>query len=56
MSVDRVSDASASSEWENHAALLKAIHPNGDAIEAAINGFDYEHALQLLEATESEPH
>ena len=49
-------DASASSEWENHAALLKAIYPNGDAIEAAINGFDYEHALQLLEATESEPH
>jgi two-component system sensor histidine kinase/response regulator len=42
-------DPEAQAQWETHATLLKAAHPHGAAIEAAINGFAFEKALQLLE-------
>jgi hypothetical protein len=35
--------------WETHAPLLRVLVPNAAQIEAAIAGFDYEEALQLLQ-------
>jgi hypothetical protein len=36
--------------WEANATVLMALVPEADAIDAAINAFDFEDALALLEA------
>jgi len=41
-------DARAEEVWESHAPALKTLLHNADALDAAIRGFDYELALQLL--------
>jgi HPt (histidine-containing phosphotransfer) domain-containing protein len=41
-------DASALDVWESHAMALRALYPQAEKIEAAIAGFDFEEALQLL--------
>jgi HPt (histidine-containing phosphotransfer) domain-containing protein len=46
----RQDDAQAAALWEAHASVLKALVPQGDAVDAAINAFDFEDALALLEA------
>lgn len=46
-------DPDAQTEWETHATLLKAHYPNGAAVEAAINEFAFEQALELLDEAES---
>jgi two-component system sensor histidine kinase/response regulator len=43
-------DSEAAALWEAHAFQLRALVPNAALIEAAIAGFDYEEALQLLQA------
>jgi two-component system sensor histidine kinase/response regulator len=43
-------DSEAAALWEAHALQLRALVPNAAQIEAAIAGFDYEEALQLLMA------
>jgi CheY-like chemotaxis protein len=48
-------DSEAAALWETHAPQLRALVPNAAAIEAAIAGFDYEEALQLLRAIEKRP-
>jgi hypothetical protein len=42
-------DSEAAGLWETHAPLLRVLVPNAAQIEAAIAGFDYEEALQLLQ-------
>jgi two-component system sensor histidine kinase/response regulator len=42
-------DSEAAALWEAHAFQLRALVPNAAHIEAAIAGFDYEEALQLLQ-------
>jgi two-component system sensor histidine kinase/response regulator len=42
-------DSEAAALWETHAPLLRVLVPNAAQIEAAIAGFDYEEALQLLQ-------
>jgi PAS domain S-box-containing protein len=49
-------DPDAQTEWEAHARLLRANYPNGAAIEAAINDFDFEQALALMDEAVSTPH
>jgi hypothetical protein len=46
-------DPDAQAQWETHAPLLKAHYFNGAEIEAAINDFAYEQALELLNEAES---
>jgi CheY-like chemotaxis protein len=46
-------DPDAQAQWETHAPLLKAHYSNGAEIEAAINDFAYEQALELLNEAES---
>jgi CheY-like chemotaxis protein len=41
-------DSEAAALWETHAPILRAIVPNAAQIEAAIAGFDFDDALQLL--------
>jgi len=41
-------DSRAAELWESHARVLKAVVPQGDQVDAAIRGFDFELALQLL--------
>jgi two-component system sensor histidine kinase/response regulator len=48
-------DPEAQIEWEAHAHLLRANYPNGAAIEAAINDFDFEQALELMNEAGSTP-
>jgi two-component system sensor histidine kinase/response regulator len=48
-------DPDALSEWEAHAPLLRANYPNGTAIEAAINDFAFEQALELMDEAGSTP-
>jgi signal transduction histidine kinase/DNA-binding response OmpR family regulator/HPt (histidine-containing phosphotransfer) domain-containing protein len=43
-------DARAAELWESHARLLKAVVPFGNEVDAAIRGFDFELALQLLQS------
>jgi two-component system sensor histidine kinase/response regulator len=42
-------DSEAQSLWEDHAAGLRAMLEQADALEEAINGFDFEEALRLLQ-------
>jgi CheY-like chemotaxis protein len=42
------SNASALDMWQTHAGTLRALLENADEIEAAINDFDFEIALQLI--------
>jgi hypothetical protein len=44
-------DSEAAALWETHASVLRVLVPNAAQIEAAIAGFDYEEAMQLLQAT-----
>jgi two-component system sensor histidine kinase/response regulator len=46
----RQDDAQAAALWEANATVLMALVPEADAIDAAINAFDFEDALALLEA------
>jgi HPt (histidine-containing phosphotransfer) domain-containing protein len=41
-------DARAAELWEAHAHVFKALVANGADVDAAIRGFDFELALQLL--------
>jgi two-component system sensor histidine kinase/response regulator len=41
-------DAAALELWERHAAVLRTLYPQAAQIEAAIAGFAFEEALQLL--------
>jgi signal transduction histidine kinase/CheY-like chemotaxis protein len=43
-------DAEAAALWEAHAAVLRALVPDAATVEEAIAGFDYEAALQCLQA------
>jgi two-component system sensor histidine kinase/response regulator len=42
-------DSEAQSLWEDHASGLRAVLRQPDALEEAINGFDFEEALRLLQ-------
>jgi len=42
-------DSEAQSLWEGHATGLRALLPHADQLEQAINGFDFEEALRLLQ-------
>ena len=42
-------DSEAQSLWEGHATGLRALLPHSDQLEQAINGFDFEEALRLLQ-------
>ena len=42
-------DAEAATLWESHAAVLRVLVAHAPQVEAAIAGFDYEAALQLLQ-------
>jgi HPt (histidine-containing phosphotransfer) domain-containing protein len=44
----REDDAQAGELWESHATVLRALYAKAGQIEAAINGFDFEDALELL--------
>jgi two-component system sensor histidine kinase/response regulator len=48
-------DAEAAELWETHAVALRALLANATQIEGAIEGFDYERALQLLLENELTP-
>lgn len=41
-------DTRAFELWTAHAAVLKALVPNGELVDSAIRNFDFEQALQLL--------
>jgi hypothetical protein len=43
------SDANASELWEAHAPVLMALLPHGGQVHAAIAGYDFELALDLLQ-------
>jgi two-component system sensor histidine kinase/response regulator len=45
-------DASAVELWETHVRLLKAVVPHGEQVDAAIRGFDFDLALQLLQSAQ----
>lgn len=45
-------DANATSLWEAHAPVLMALLPNGAQVHAAIAGYDFELALELLQTSE----
>jgi CheY-like chemotaxis protein len=44
----RKDDPQAAESWQAHAALLRAICPDADLIEAAIAAFSFEDALELM--------
>ena len=46
----RQDDAQAAELWEANAQALRALYPDADKIGAAIQAFDFEDALALLEA------
>jgi two-component system sensor histidine kinase/response regulator len=48
------SDANATELWEAHASVLMALLPNGLEVHAAIAGYDFELAFDLLQHTESD--
>jgi two-component system sensor histidine kinase/response regulator len=48
-------DARAAELWEAHARVFKALLANGTEVDAAIRGFDFELALQLLQRTPPDP-
>jgi hypothetical protein len=45
-------DANAAELWETHASALMALLPNGQEVHAAIAGYDFELAFELLQNTE----
>jgi two-component system sensor histidine kinase/response regulator len=47
------SDANATALWEAHAPALMALLANGPQVHAAISGYDYELAFELLQSSES---
>jgi HPt (histidine-containing phosphotransfer) domain-containing protein len=47
-------DANAAELWETHASVLMALLPNGLDVQAAIAGYDFELAFDLLQRTESD--
>jgi two-component system sensor histidine kinase/response regulator len=47
-------DANAAELWETHASALMALLPNGQEVHAAIAGYDFELAFELLQHTESD--
>jgi CheY-like chemotaxis protein len=47
------SDANASELWATHAPVLRALIPDAERIEIAINDFDFEQALEILNGTYS---
>ncbi len=48
------SDANATSLWEDHAPVLMGLISNGAEVHAAITGYDFELAWELLQASEAE--
>ena len=42
-------DASVPELWESHARLLRVLYPNAARIEEAVNAYDFEAALALME-------
>jgi two-component system sensor histidine kinase/response regulator len=48
------SDANATSLWEAHAPVLMALLSNGAQVPAAITGYDFESAAELLRASDSD--
>jgi hypothetical protein len=48
-------DPDALTEWEAHAHVLRANYSNGATIEAAINDFAFEQALELMDEAGSTP-
>jgi two-component system sensor histidine kinase/response regulator len=47
------SDANATSLWEVHAPVLVGLLSNGAQVHAAITGYDFELAWELLQTSES---
>jgi CheY-like chemotaxis protein len=47
------SDANATELWEAHAPVLMALLPNGAQVHAAIAGYDFELAFELLQDAET---
>jgi two-component system sensor histidine kinase/response regulator len=47
------SDANATQLWEAHAPVLMALLPNGAEVNAAMSGYDFELAFNLLQSAES---
>jgi CheY-like chemotaxis protein len=47
------SDATANELWLAHAPVLRALTPEAERIEIAINDFDFEQALEILNGTYS---
>jgi hypothetical protein len=47
-------DANAAELWETHASELMALLPNGPEVHAAIAGYDFDLAYDLLQRTESD--
>jgi two-component system sensor histidine kinase/response regulator len=47
-------DANAAELWETHASALMALLPNGQEVHAAIAGYDFDLAFDLLQRTESD--
>ena len=45
-------DASVTDLWESHARVLRVLFRNAAQIEEAVNGYDFEAALALMEACE----
>jgi CheY-like chemotaxis protein len=48
-------DALAAELWETHAQLFSALLSNARQVDAAIRGFDFERALQLLQGAQPGP-
>jgi hypothetical protein len=46
------SDANATEMWEAHAPILTALLANGPEVHAAISGYDFELAMELLQGCE----
>jgi HPt (histidine-containing phosphotransfer) domain-containing protein len=46
------SDANATELWEAHAPILTALLANGPEVHAAISGYDFELAMELLQGCE----
>lgn len=51
----RQDDAQAAELWEAHARVLRTLYPEADKIGTAIQAFDFEDALALLEASATPP-
>ena len=47
-------DANATELWEAHAPVLMALLPHGAQVQAAIAGYDFDLAFELLQNSEAD--